>query len=108
MPGMSPRTKAKKGIFGVGGLAPLLNLVSFLTAGTTGGDTGFEANAYDDIDGDLTALITWTSDVDGVVGGPGGTPTLTFTSTGPHVVTVAVTSPTGGQTTSTTFNITVA
>lgn len=106
MPGMSPRIKAKKGRFGLDGLAPLLNLVSFATTATNlVGQTGFEANANDDLDGVLTASITWTSDLDGLLG-TGGTPTLTFTTVATHTVTVEVTD--GTNVVSTTFQIAVA
>ena len=108
MPHMSPNIKARKGRLGAGGTYPDLNILTSVPYVTQGvGDTGFTASASDAVDGDITAAITWTSDLDGVVGGPGGTPTLTFTTLGAHVLTVSVTAPTGGQTTTVDLNVTV-
>ena len=104
--GMSPRIKAKKGRFGVGGLPPVLTVEAYpASVTTTVGATGFEASASDDIDGDLTAAITWTSDLDAALVGTGGTPTITLTAVGTHTITVSTTGGTGSQTT--TQDITV-
>lgn len=107
---MSPRIKAKKGRFGAGGLAPLLTLINTpLTAVNAVPEAGYEASAFDDLDGDISASITWTSDLDGVVGGPGGGPlALTFTTVGTHVLTIEATATTGGATVSDTVSVVVS
>ena len=94
----APRQKAKKGIFGPAGLPPQLTIINAPMAAVNAvPEAGYEASASDIPDGDISALITWTSDLDGVVGGPGGGPlALTFTTVGTHVLTVAVTAPSGG------------
>ena len=108
MAGLAPAQKAKKGRYGAGGTAPDLTILTkSATAVQSVGSTDFTASASDAVDGDITATITWTSDLDGVVGGPGGTPTLTFATLGAHVLTVEATAATGGQTVSVDLDVLV-
>ena len=65
MPHMSPRLKARRGRFGPGGLkGPNLTITSpangfiFLNAGSP--TTLFTATSFDDLDGDISAAVTWT------------------------------------------------
>jgi len=51
---------------------------------------GFAASAADDEDGDLTAGLAWTSNIDGALGG-GGSFSLSTLSIGSHTITAAVT-----------------
>jgi len=103
--GLAPAQKAKKGRFGAGGTAPDISVSAYPVEVDTGVATGgFTASASDDVDGDISASITWTSDLDGAVG-TGGSPTITLTTLGEHVITVEATATTGGATTSTDITV---
>ena len=65
----------------------------------------FEGSASDAEDGDLTAQLAWTSDLDGPIGS-GGSFTVTL-SDGTHVVTAGVTD-SGGLTASDAVTVTVS
>jgi len=97
--GLAPAQKAKKGRFGAAGTAPDMLITGFADELVTAvaDTTSFVATASDAVDGDITATIDWTSDLDGSVG-TGGTPSITLTTLGTHVMTVTATAPTGGQT----------
>ncbi|MEE8474547.1 MAG: hypothetical protein V3T01_04310, partial [Myxococcota bacterium] len=59
---------------------------------TAGTPVDLVATANDAEDGNLTAFVIWTSDLDGVLGaGPGGSLTLTNLSIGAHQLTASVT-----------------
>ncbi len=107
MPGLAPAQKAKKGRFGAGGTAPDLVIESFAAEVTTAvaNTTDFVASASDAVDGDITATIDWTSDLDAASVGTGGTPSITLTALGTHTITVTATAPTGGQTTVKTIQV---
>ena len=64
----------------------------------------FEATASDTEDGDLTASLAWTSDIDGPIGTGGSFSTTP--SDGNHTITASVTD-SGGKTTSASITITV-
>lgn len=105
----APRQKAKKGIFGPGGLNPLLTIINAPTAAVNAvAEAGYEASASDTEDGDISASITWTSDLDGLLGSGGGPLALTFTTVGTHVLTVEATATTGGATVSDTVTVEVS
>ena len=102
---MSPQIKARKGRFGAGGTAPDLSILTYVAEVTAGvASTDFTASASDTVDGNITATIDWTSDLDGSVG-TGGSPSITLTTVGTHVITVTATAPTGGQTTVKTLTV---
>ena len=106
---MSPRIKAKKGRFGVGGIVPSApSMITPVdgTSVTTAVAFAVTAFSYDDIDGDISASITWTSDLDGLVG-TGASIMITLTTLGAHVLTLESTATTGGATASSTINYTV-
>lgn len=106
--GMAPAQKAKKGRFGAGGAAPDLNVTAFPTEVTAAAATGgYTADASDLVDGDLTAVIDWASDLDAASVGTGGTPTITLTAVGLHTIAVSVAAPTGGQSASKTIQVNV-
>lgn len=109
--GMSPRMKARKGRFGPGG-ALFPPTLTILTTATTlvqsvANTVDFTAEATDDIDGDLTAVIDWASDLDAASVGTGGTPSITLTAIGTHTITVTAVAPTGPQTVTKTFTVEV-
>ncbi|MFY8274853.1 S8 family serine peptidase [Pseudoalteromonas sp. SSDWG2] len=66
----------------------------------------FSANASDTEDGDLTANIVWTSNIDGVIGN-GATFSKSDLSVGDHIVSASVTDA-AGQTTEQTIELSVA
>ena len=102
---MSPALKAKRGRFGPGGTAPVIeSLVAPASAATTVATGGYTVSVTDAVDGDISATATWTSDLDGLLGS-GASPTLTLTTVGTHVITVEATAPTGGQTVSDTVTV---
>ena len=109
MPGMSPNKKAAKGVFGPGGAVPQISMVTPPSGTVVTTAVGFAATAVavDDVDGDISASLTWTSDLDGVAGAPGGATTLTLTTLGDHVITVEATATTGGATNSVPLLVTV-
>jgi len=102
---MSPAIKAKKGRFGVGGTAPLMDPpVAPASVVTTVPTAGYSVSVIDATDGDISSTSTWTSDLDGLLG-TGAAPTLALTTVGTHVITVEATAPTGGQTVSDTVTV---
>ena len=70
-----------------------------------GASVSFVGTASDPEDGDLTASLSWSSDVDGVIG-TGGTFSTSSLSSGPHVITASV-SDAGGLSGNDTITITV-
>ncbi|MCP3902627.1 MAG: hypothetical protein GY715_03240, partial [Planctomycetes bacterium] len=75
-------------------------------AGFNAGDSvGFTGTASDPEDGDLTASLSWTSDVDGAIGSGGSFSTSALTA-GAHVITASVTDA-GGLSDSDAITITV-
>jgi hypothetical protein len=106
--GMAPAQKAKKGRFGAGGTHPDISIIAFPTEVTTlVGTGGYSATASDIVDGDLTAVIDWTSDLDTASVGTGGTPTITLTALGLHTITVSATAATGTQVVSQNIQVNV-
>jgi len=91
MPGMSPRIKAKKGRFGDLGLAEVVRIISPVTGTTQSSGVAFTATgkATDDLTGDVSANIVWTSDLDAGIGADGGSTSLTLTTVGTHVITAS-------------------
>ncbi|MEM7586392.1 MAG: Ig-like domain-containing protein, partial [Acidobacteriota bacterium] len=76
--------------------------------GTTvnaGDSVTFTGTASDPEDGDLTASLSWSSDLDGVLGS-GGSVTTSLLSAGTHVITASV-SDAGGLSASDTITLTV-
>ena len=109
MPGMSPNKKAAKGVFGAGGTVPQISGVTPPSGTVVAvGDLPLAATAVavDDVDGDISASLTWTSDLDGAVGTTGAA-SLTLSTIGDHVITVEATATTGGATNSTQLTVTV-
>jgi len=104
--GMSPRMKAKKGRYGVGGLVPAILITSPTTADTltTLVPVDFIGSAFDAENGDLSAVINWSSDIDGIIG-IGATVNFALTTLGAHVITATVTDGTTSATD--TINVTV-
>ena len=103
--GMSARMKEKKGRFGDSGLDPVIRVTSDLSGSTETNAVAFTATATATdnqlvgspvASGDVSAYLVWTSDLDGQVG-TGGSPSITLTTVGTHVITVSITagSPTG-------------
>ncbi len=92
MAGMSARMKAKKGRFGVGGLVPTISILSPAnnTNVSFGAAVGFVAEANDDINGNVSANITWSNDYDGQTA-TGAKPSFTFAFAGSPVVPTAIT-----------------
>ena len=97
MPGMSPRIKAKKGIFGSSGLDPVVRIVS-INDGDEFTRTGspleaavtLTGTATDDLQGDVSASLVWSSNLDGGLGS-GATVAATLTTAGTHVITAQAT-----------------
>lgn len=75
MPGMSPKIKAKKGRFGVGGLVPTIAILSPASGHSVAANGSpvvnaivtFRGQAFDDA-GDVSSSIAWSSDIDGALG----------------------------------------
>ena len=109
MPHMSPRIKAKKGRFGPGGLsAPVVTITSPADGDSFAVNTAvtFTGTATDDLQGDISSSIVWTSDVDGTLG-TGASVSFTFATAGPRVITATATDA-GGNSGSDSITITVA
>ena len=108
MPGMSPRIKAKKGRFGVAGLLPPTVSITSPAEGATISTTAtFVGVASDDLNGNVSSDIVWTSDVDGALGtGASVTINSPALTVGAHVITASITS--GGETATDVVNVTVA
>ena len=108
MPGMAPNKKAAKGTFGPGGTVPQISMVTPPAGSEVLSGAGVaSAVATDDVDGDVSASLTWTSNIDGAVG-TGGNPTLTaLTTLGDHIITIEATATTGGATNSVKLPLTV-
>ena len=113
MPGMSPRIKAKKGRFGADGLvhsvritAPLNGAIIAAAGSPTAlGTATFVGTAFDDLLGDVSSTIVWTSDNPGTFG-TGKSITVTDLSVNTHVITATVT--VGSDVVTDTITITVA
>ena len=100
MPGMSPRIKAKKGRFGVGGLLHTVDILSPATGSSfsLGGSPvtfplmpfDVTGKAIDAETGDVSSTIVWTSDLDGALG-TGAVVAVTLTTLGAHVITATCT-----------------
>lgn len=112
MGNMSPRLKARRGRFGAGGLAPIVTItspdsrLSFAGIGSPGAvDIAVTATAIDDVDGDISSSIIWSSDVDGNVG-TGASDTLEL-SVGDHVLTATATATSGSPQVEASDSITV-
>lgn len=101
----SPRQKAKKGVFGVGGLDPVVTVTSptgnhivyktgsprvatFAAVGSAS-DPSYYGSPYEGSQ-DVSSTLQWVSDKDGLVG-TGSNPTLTLTSSGQHTISVSAT-----------------
>ena len=101
MPGLAPAQKEKKGRLTGGGTVPQVTVSANPTQVVTGVATGgYTATANDVVDGDLTGVIDWYSDLDAASVGTGGSPSITLTALGEHKLTVSVIAPTGTQTSS--------
>lgn len=97
----TPRQKGLRGRFGAAGVAPGVTIVNPGNGDSFGANTtvdspavaaaevSLKARAGDDILGDLTSSIMWTSSIDGALG-TGGTITATLT-TGTHIITASAT-----------------
>ena len=110
MPGMSPRIKAKKGRFGPGGLPHTVQITSGGGAivGTGSPVTGartFVGESLDDLLGDISSTIVWTSNVDGALG-TGASVSPAALTAGAHVITATVT--VSGLVVTDTVGVTVA
>ncbi len=86
---------------------PTLDLTSPVegTSHTAGVVVDLVATASDSEDGDLTSVVEWSSDPDGVIGS-GGSLGVTTLSVGVHTITAAVTD-SGGRTASAARSITI-
>ena len=86
--------------------APTVSITSAANGSTFGSGTtmSFAGSASDTEDGDLTASLVWTSDIDGQIGA-GGSFSRTL-SDGNHTITASATD-SGGKTTSASIIITV-
>lgn len=115
MPRMSPRIKLRKGR--LAGSVPVVTITSPVPAGSPPvhsvvgagspltGTFSAAATAVDDVGGDVSANLRWTSNVDGLVG-TGANPSITL-SAGPHTLTASVTD-IGGATGSDSIAVVVA
>ena len=111
MAGMSPRMKAKKGRFGPGGLAPTVNITAPLDGASFafGAAIDFAGEAYDDLNGDVSAQIVWTNDYDAqTFTGATGQFTFTDNGSGPTSIVVTATYSDGTNTATDTVTINVA
>ena len=90
----------------IGNDAPVVSITSPADGSTfdSGATILFEGTASDTEDGDLTAGLVWTSDIDGQIG-TGGSFSTTL-SDGSHTITASVTD-SGGKTGSNSIKITV-
>jgi hypothetical protein len=96
--------KAKKGRFGPGGLGPTVEILSAVVtnSGSPLVSTALDlaGSAHDDLLGDVSASIAWSSDLDGVLGS-GATLSTTLTTAGSHVITATITDGTNSASVST-------
>ena len=98
--GMSPRLKARRGRFGASGLAPTVRILtppngtSVAFAGSPAVSQTFTGEALDDLTGDVSSTIVWTSSIDGALG-VGASVSPTTLSVGLHTITATVTVGTG-------------
>ena len=89
MAGLSPNMKTKKGrvLTGFVNTTPVVTITGGSAAVTAGAaEAGYTATALDTESGDIRGTLTWTSDLDGLLGN-GDNATLTFTTVGSHVLT---------------------
>lgn len=104
---MSPRLKARRNRFGAGGVAPSVKITSpasnylLLLAGSPS-TLAVTGEANDDVDGDVSANIVWTSDKElsssplaPTVLGTGAAADLALTVVGVHKITATITATTG-------------
>ncbi len=100
---MSPRLKARRGRFGPGGLAPIVTITSpangasFASAGSpvSTASVNFTGTAFDDVDGDISAVITW--DYNGSPFAQAGGSVTQNLPVGTHVITATAIATTGGS-----------
>ena len=124
---MSPRLKARRGRFGAGGLDPSVsitfpannaNLTADLVFGSPeefGSAALFTGVATDDIDGDISSSIVWSSDAVGspaILGtgasiGTLGSPATLILPVGTHVITAQAFPSTGSPVPVVTDSITI-
>ena len=92
---------------GSGNVAPVVSITSPANGSsvTEGSSISFAGTANDAEDGDLTASLSWSSDIDGSIGTGAGFSTVL--SVGTHNITASVTD-SGGQPGSDVISITVA
>lgn len=115
MPRMSPRIKLRKGR--LAGSVPVVTITSPVPAGSPPvhnvgsagspplGTFSAAATAVDDVGGDLSANLRWTSNLDGLVG-TGANPSISLT-VGTHTLTASVTD-IGGATGSDSITVVVS
>ena len=116
---MSPRIKAKKGRFGVGGLVPSIRILtparqSSVSRGGSPGSAVFTATveAFDDINGDVSSQVVWTDSLDVIgVASPataltGASVSVTLTTPGVHTLTATYTDGTNVVTDTATVTVT--
>jgi len=111
MPGMSPRMKAKKGRYGVDGLAPTVSIQSPAEGfeATAMVDFTATASAYDDNAGNVSAAVAWSFTSVGagvltITGSPAATVTVNANIADTYMLTASIT--VGDDTTTHTINIT--
>lgn len=113
MPGMSPRIKAKKGRFGADGLVHTVRITApanganIAAAGSPValGTATFTGTAFDDLNGDISSTIVWTSTAGGTFG-TGKSITVSDLAVATHTITATVT--VGSDVVTDTITITVA
>ena len=90
---MSPRLKARRGRFGPGGILPPQVTIATVQVVAAGSPAVYTLNATgvatDDLQGDISSSIAWSSDVDGALG-TGASISVVLTA-GAHVITASVT-----------------
>jgi len=100
--GLSPRMKAKKGRYGAGGLihtveilSPVGGFVVVASGSPLAGNVTLRGKALDDLLGDVSSTIVWTSSVDGALGTGANVAAVLTTGGGSpataHVITATVT-----------------
>ena len=110
---MSPRIKAKKGRFGSAGLAPVVTIGDHtVNTGSAGSPVvpvytlDIAGVAIDDLGGNISASIIWTSSIDGSLG-TGASLSGASLSAGTHVITASATDGSPGKTGTDTITIVV-
>ena len=113
MPGMSARIKAKKGRFGVDGLVPTIQILApedgftIAKAGSPVATADFtlRGQAFDDLQGDVSSTIDWSTDQAEGALGTGKSLAVQLTTEATHVITASVT--VGGDTVTDTIKVVV-